>query len=89
MPHIVKQMHGLHFEKLYRSLKHGDVISNDNLIERKIVFDQILSFNKKNPASIRVEWCENIVFGKMNSQLNHLFMQLFESLLIDLVESCF
>ena len=55
MPHIVKQMHGLHFEKLYRPLKHGDVVSNDNFIERKIVFDQILSFNKKNPASIRVE----------------------------------
>ena len=89
MPHVVKQMHGLHFEKLNRSLKHWDIVSDDNFIERKIIFDQILSFNKKNPTSIGVEWCQDVVFGKMNSQVNHLFMQLFESLLVDLVKSCF
>jgi hypothetical protein len=79
-------MHALHTEQLYRPLQHVDVVCDDNLVERQVIFEQRFVFSHDDATSARTERCQDVVLGKVDGELNKLFMQFFDSLLRILIE---
>jgi hypothetical protein len=82
----IQHVHGLHLEQLHRPLQHGYVFSKYNLIKWQIVFDNKLALHKNHPTPVRIEWSQNVVLGQVNGQLDNLFMQFLESLVVQFLK---
>lgn len=70
-------MKGLDIKELNWPFEHAHFVSDHDLIERQVVFDERFVFFHDDSAAVGVEWGQDVVFGQVDGQLDELAMQIF------------